>query len=149
MRRQSLFVGLGSSHGDDQIGWRVAEQLESRVGPKIAVHRAATPGDLLNWLDCVSWLGLCDACLADAPPGTVLEWEWPTAMIERVRFAGSHDLTLPAVLEIAAQLGRLPPAVTIWGVVIPGATLGESLSPMLTAAVPGLVERIAGEISHA
>jgi hydrogenase maturation protease len=63
MSGATLIVGIGSPHGDDQIGWRIAEALmaEHRVG--WIIRTARSPTDLLAWLDDkVERLVICDAC---------------------------------------------------------------------------------------
>ena len=59
----TLLVGLGSAHGDDQVGWyvidRLSESIQHRCG--IAARRAVIPLDLLDWLDEVHTLHICDA----------------------------------------------------------------------------------------
>ena len=59
-----LIAGLGSAHGDDQAGWLVAENLASQCQeyPDITVRRASIPLDLLDWLEGVDVLYICDAC---------------------------------------------------------------------------------------
>lgn len=147
---RSVFVGIGSSHGDDQVGWRIAQQLASKVGSAIAVRQAAGPAQLLDWLDGVERLAICDACCSsDGAAGTLLRWSWPSAELSSTRFFGSHDVTLPAVLELAQQLGRLPPSVTVWGVLIERAEPGAAVSPALEARLPEIVNQIVGELSDA
>ena len=59
-----LVAGLGSPHGDDQAGWLVAERVgeQFRSHPDVVVRRAIIPLDLLDWLEDVDVLHICDAC---------------------------------------------------------------------------------------
>lgn len=61
-----LIAGLGSPHGDDQAGWLVVEKLASECqdDPDIMVRRASIPLDLLDWMEGVDVLHICDACEA-------------------------------------------------------------------------------------
>jgi hydrogenase maturation protease len=61
-----LIAGLGSPHGDDQAGWLVVEKLaiECQDDPDIMVRRASIPLDLLDWMEGVDVLHICDACEA-------------------------------------------------------------------------------------
>ena len=119
-----LIVGIGSPHGDDQIGWRVADALRSAISPAIAVREASTPSQLLDWLDGVDLLVICDACQArrqvpdDLTDSTlsVHRWQWPTLQVSTLRSAGSHSFGLPQVLQLAGRLGRLPQEVIVFGV---------------------------------
>lgn len=148
MAGRILFVGIGSAHGDDQVGWCVAAELAARRVGCLDVRRAAHPAEVLDWLGAVEQLAVCDGCLTDAPPGTLLRWDWPTEELRRARFWGSHDLSLTAVLELAEQLGALPQRVTVWGISIARAEPGEELSAALAAAIPQIVEKIAQRLEQ-
>ena len=65
-----LIAGLGSPHGDDQAGWLVVEQLATECpdNPDIMVRRASIPLDLLDWMEGVDVLHICDACEATETP---------------------------------------------------------------------------------
>jgi hydrogenase maturation protease len=138
----TLIVGIGSAHGDDQIGWLLADALTKMLADHppsrtIMVHKAKSPIDLLNWLDekadaNIQRLLICDACHGLGVPGTSCRWNWPNSELDNVRFSGSHDFGLTAVLQLAQSLGRLPPDVTVWGTQIEQARPGTGLSPQLS-----------------
>lgn len=51
----SLIVGIGSAHGDDQIGWLVADEVvrlvaQSDQSQHIMIHKVKSPIDVLNCL---------------------------------------------------------------------------------------------------
>lgn len=135
-----LLVGLGSPHGDDQIGWRVAEELRRRQSEREA-RVAPTPAALLDWLDGLDCLELCDA-LRGETPGRLHHWEWPTPQLGRLRSSGSHAFGVTAVLELAQKLGTLPTKVHLWGI---EATQFEPTCPIseqLEESLPGILDRI-------
>ena len=142
MSGKALFVGIGSSHGDDSVGWRIARQLAQSSRQDCDVRCAQTPADLLDWLEGVATVDVCDAVRGDAPAGTVHMWQWPAAEINCARFVGSHDLSLPAALSLAEQLGKLPGRVRIWGISIGEAEKFGTLSPAAELALPASVERM-------
>ncbi len=114
MTGNTLIVGLGSSHGDDQFGWQVAAQLSrAPAQPSIAVRRARSPAELLDWLEGVERLIVCDACENQGAPGRLHRWQWPAAEVGRVRSSNSHDLGLAAVLTLAETLEHLPTEVLV------------------------------------
>ncbi len=80
---QTLFVGLGSPHGDDQIGWLIADRLAAERGlpGTVAVRKAAIPLDLLDWLEGVDCLHVCDALQGPTTFGEVQRWEWADASL--------------------------------------------------------------------
>ncbi len=117
IKRQShLLVGLGSPHGDDQAGWLVVSGVEQRLAgysKTLACRLAKSPSDLLDWLDEVTHLIVCDACESATQLGELRFWHWPEDRVVRTRSSNSHQLGLPEVLDLATTLGRLPAQVEI------------------------------------
>lgn len=139
---RSLVVGVGSPHGDDGVGWAIADAVAARIGDAVVVRRARTPAELLDWLAGIDSLDVCDAVVGQVDVGSVHLWRWPAGQIERVPFAGSHDLSLAAALALAEQLGKLPGEVRVWGVGIEGAGAWGPMSAAVSAAVPCAAEQI-------
>lgn len=131
----TLVVGLGSPHGDDQAGWLVADRLAAERLPHGVIRRARVPLDLIDWLDGIARLVLCDACAAIGTPGQVHRWRWPHSAIARCRSLGSHDFGASNVLELAETLGMLPDEVLIWGIEVGDSSEGGEISPALAEAV--------------
>lgn len=155
-KNRVLFVGLGSPHGDDQVGWRVAESL--RVQGQIDVRQAAIPADLLHWLDHIEALYLCDACRGRGTIGSLHRWAYRRgesgrvellAAVARLRSTGSHNLGLGQVLDLAERLGILPEVIVLWAVEGGSFGMGQPLSSELKKQLPGIVHTIEYEINHA
>jgi hydrogenase maturation protease len=167
MRGATLFVGVGSPHGDDRAGWLVADALHEMTvtdvftrrsdllntgatavvqSPPLAIRKACIPADLLDWLDGVARLIVCDAVCGAGPTGTLHRWFWPDPRIGQMHSAGSHDFGLPAVLELAGTLGRLPAVVVAWGIEAGQVLPDAEVSPEIQRALPDLVARIHGEL---
>jgi hydrogenase maturation protease len=158
-----LVVGIGSPlRADDALGpaviGLVAEELALRalggrslglgpVGP-LPPCRLVVLGDpmrLVDELDGCRLLVVVDALLA-APggasaPGTVLVLTTgagcpplPVAPEDPTR--GTHGFGLPAALELARVLGRLPDRVVVVGVVAERLDAGAAMSPSVRAAIP-------------
>jgi hydrogenase maturation protease len=144
-----LFVGIGSPHGDDAAGWHVARQLAARGPASLEVRRAQTPVDLLDWLEGVDTLDVCDAVACKALPGSVRRWQWPDPALEAARFSGSHDLSLSAALALGQRLGRLPSRVRVWGIAVGACGELATLSPAVAAAVPAIADEIWESLRHA
>lgn len=149
MNDQTLVVGIGSPYGDDRVGWKIAEQIAQLAGDRLVARCARTPAEMLDWLDEVVELHVCDAFVQEAAIGEVRHWQWPSPQIAQTRFRGSHDFSLPAALALAEQLGRLPARVCMWGVAIDANQHAETISPAVEAAVPVAVERILGALADA
>jgi len=147
---RTLFAGIGSPHGDDRIGWLVADALREFARTDIEIREAATPSDLLDWLEGIDRLIVCDACTS-APSTTSTDhalhrWEWPTQEVATLRSANSHAFGLPQVLQLAERLGTLPPVVIVFGVAAESFDAFAELSPNLAAAQDAIVQRIAIDV---
>ncbi len=146
--KHTLIVGIGSPHGDDQLGWRVAERLAlDLAATEIDVRTARSAGELLDWLDGVERLIVCDACQSQGAPGAVHCWGWPAAELCLARSSSSHDLGLPSALALADELGRLPGVVTVVAVEEQQHAAAAEMSPVVAASVPRVVELILRELN--
>ncbi len=144
---QTLIVGIGSPHGDDQVGWEIAKQIPMKDSDRTCIRLARTPDDLLDWMDGVEQLLICDACQGASEVGSFHHWKWPSDQLQSIRWSGTHHVSLPAVLALAQQLGRLPATVHIWGVEIRNTQPGQSVSgPVLEGAV-AVAKAIGKELS--
>ncbi len=87
-----------------------------RDGYILACRLAKSPSDLLDWLDDVTHLIVCDSCESPTQLGELRLWNWPADRFVRTRSSSSHQLGLPDVLDLATNIGRLPPRVEIWAI---------------------------------
>ena len=155
-----LMVGIGSPHGDDAIGWQVADAVAASVceagWPDVAVRKAAVPLDVLDWLEGVDLLHLCDAgACSERPVGAIRRFELTAAadggldvLPETLRAGGSHDFGLAAVLNLAGTLGRAGGIVVH---AVNGRRFGsaDSMSAEVRAARSGVVQTILRELQYA
>ena len=174
----TLVVGIGSSHGDDQAGWKVIGQLERLQLPGIELRRATVPHDLVDWLGEQHTLHiidvwLCNECVNQCDDLTHRRFEWiedandqvsslqfmdsrqrpPATAIQmrpiELRSAGSHQIDVFTVLELAACLNRLPKQVVLWA--IPGQRFGpgSEITAGCENAIASCVEQLSQELGHA
>lgn len=149
-RSETLVVGVGSPHGDDRAGWRVTERLAARVGSLATVRSVATPLEILDWLDGVRTLHVCDACRLTGTAGCVYRWQWPDLPPDvGLSSWSSHGVALPQALALAGELDILPKTVTIWGIEIADAQPAAPLSAELEHVAAAVAEQIAGELRDA
>ena len=139
-------IGVGSPHGDDQIGWLIADAVHVLAADRCSVHKVASPLEILNWIDDAEWLGICDACRGTGHIGDWNSWTWPDDRIVTQEFAGSHDVGLSATLNLAARLERLPTAIRIWGIEIGDCQPGDHVSRAAKAAISAVANAIVREI---
>ena len=149
-RHRTLIVGLGSDFGDDRLGWVAVQRLQDRL-PNIATIALRSPADLFDRLTDVDHLHVMDACQGAGPPGTVFRRDWPSADVSQIAFGGTHDISLPAALEIAQQLSLLPARVTIWGIEMSTTEWVSQvpLTPLVASAVDDLVTQLIRVIATA
>jgi len=130
---------------DDGLAWHAADQLEGRFSREaveiLRTHQLAP--DLAEAISHCESIIFVDAASVDVPgngqPGEIREIQVSSSG-STPRF--SHQLSPSALVSLARSLyGAKPTAVSV--------TLtaecfdhGESLSPVITAALPALVERI-------
>jgi Ni,Fe-hydrogenase maturation factor len=175
----TLLVGIGSGHGDDSIGWRVAQAIGSRWPGRFRVEIPSTPIGLVDRLEGVERLFVCDAfvCAVDGDDstredmrtyggrwGSVRRWRWPDAAIDQTPFCGTHDFPLAAVLRLVESIGKLPAEVHVIGIDIGtgegqgqcqgasdmvDASRGCEWSPKLAGAFDQIVDRVMAEIADA
>lgn len=173
----TLLVGIGSGHGDDSIGWRVAQAILARWPGRFRVTIPSTPIGLIDQLDGVERLFVCDAFVREDDVddsqsesagecettdvgrcGLVRRWRWPDAAIDQTSFSGTHDLSLVAVLRLAESIRRLPAEVHIIGIgIVVGSEacdleerrMDAGLSPKLAAVFDRVVGEVMAEIDDA
>lgn len=139
-------VGLGSSLGDDAVGWCAAALLaEGPLPAHVQVSCCAAPAtELLPLLAGAGRVILLDAVAGAGVPGTLVHCAG-AELQERGGGASSHGVPVTELLALAAVLGMLPPRVELWGVAIdadrPGCAAADP-SPAVAAAVPELVRRV-------
>lgn len=146
---EQCVIGIGSPHGDDQAGWLVCDMLQQGLDPRVRVGKVASPIDVIDHLDGVAHLWLCDACHSSRRAGSVHRWIWPDEEIRSCRFGGTHDVDLGSALRLAERLDRLPSRVVIWGIEIAGACPGEEVALATRTAVATVAQAIEGEVGLA
>ena len=142
-----MVAGIGSPHGDDQVGWEIAKLIRNSDNDLVSVRLARTPDDLLNWMDEFTQLVICDACQGSGSVGSFHRWKWPCKQLESIRWSGTHNVSLPAVLALGEQLGKLPVSVCIWGIEVEQTHPAHSMSEAVQAGAVAVAERICKELA--
>ena len=147
-RPRVLVAGVGSYHGDDQVGWLASQALADCIDSDAAsIRTASSPLELADWLaEEFDRLIVIDACRGLGAPGKLRRIAWPSDALLQTHWLGSHDLPLPAVLELSAVLNRLPPDVVIWAVEAARKQPCEGLSPEVSASLPLLIQQVAADV---
>ncbi len=146
-------IGLGSPHGDDQIGWELVRLLESdsTVDGSWRLRACATAGgELLEFWKDAELAIIVDAVRSAAQPGTLRRLELrprnDLSVMDTVQTLTSHGLDLPELIELAEALDSLPQRLVLFGVEIAACAAFEPLSAQVRAARPMLVRAVRAEV---
>ena len=140
-------VAIGSTHGDDQLGWRALDIYRQRQIPGVIAKTIASPIHLLDILPLSDNLILLDAIDGD-PPGQVIRLAWPSPSLEEKDHSSSHDLGLVEILHLAEKLELLPAKVMILGITCQKIFFGKNLSHFIQSTLPELVNVLFQEIEN-
>ncbi len=150
-KMKTLVLGLGNPIlGDDGVGLRVAEEVESRVDQRdITVVDTSLSG--LSLLDVLA--GYDKAIIIDAvqtvegKPGQIYRLD-PEALDFTRHAASPHDVNFATALELGKRLGlALPREIVIFAVEVADAsTFSEECTPEVKGAIPVCVEMIIQEL---
>lgn len=141
MTNRTLFVGLGSPHGDDRAGWLVMDRLRDCGVAATDAVALQSPDEIWQHSTADRELAICDAAVDLGDVGTICRWVWPGVRLPEGRH-GSHDLPLHEVLVLGQTLGMCPANVVIWtitgGCFVPDA----EVSPAVRAAAVSLADSL-------
>ena len=104
----TLIAGLGSPHGDDQLGWVAIDLLRPRLPAGISAQKIRGGFDLIEYLDGHDAAVLIDAASPAGRPGSIRSFTWPCPELDQCILLSSHGLGLVEAIQLAEALGRLP-----------------------------------------
>lgn len=150
---KTLVLGLGNTIlRDDGIGIYAVRELAKRIDGAADVRESASAGlDLVEMLRGYDRVLIVDAIqLEGEEPGTVFRLV-PDDLRITARLASLHDVDLVTALALGRRLGfAMPDDVTVYAVQVADAlSLGEECTAAVAAALPGLVEELAGAVTGA
>ncbi len=145
-----LVLGLGNIlFQDEGVGVRAVEALcnQYRLPPAVETLDGGTLGlDLLAYFTTGIRMLILDAVRSDQPPGHLMRLEGsqiPAALSQKMSM---HQLGLQDLLAASALRGAMPEQVVLWGIQPAQIDWGMELSPLVSAALPRLVEAAVGEL---
>jgi hydrogenase maturation protease len=140
-------AGLGSPHGDDQVGWWIVEMLGRRhdlPAQLVKVHEAT---QLLDHAVNCERLIVVDGCRSGSPLGSITRLNWPDERIAQQHSHSTHGVGLCDALLLAARLDRMPSHVEIFGVEISQWEPGSRPSWEVLLVLPELENMIVEELT--
>jgi len=143
----SVIVGLGSPHGDDQLGWVAVDRLLPRLPAGITADKVNGGLELLECLGGHDWAVVIDAAAPASQPGTIRSFAWPSPELAQCAPWSTHGLGLVQALQLAETLGRLPQRVTVYTVEAVNTSPGASLSGDVARWLDAVVEAVLREVT--
>ena len=133
-----VVIGLGNiDRADDGAGSRVIREIADKVPPGVEVIDAGMPGPgLIHLLEGREKAIIVDAVDGGGPPGTVWHFRPNEAIPNDIRRTHSlHQGDVLEQIELAETLGIGPREVVLIGIQPGSFSLGDELSPPVTAAI--------------
>ena len=140
-------LALGSPHGDDQVGWKIAERLV--LDPHVApyVHSLTTPWELVDHVTPDCSVIVIDGCRGAAQPGSVVTCQESELSHLSTRDCSTHGGSLLEAVELARRLDRPIRELVVVAVEIeacrPETELSESALAGIDVAVQMVREKLA------
>jgi hydrogenase maturation protease len=140
-------IGVGSPHGDDWLGWELAERLRASEAlaawrERITISLHDRPGAAL----LQAWRGtglviLIDAVRSGAEPGHLHRFD-AAQLAARPRQLSTHGFGVAEAVQLAAALDALPESLLFFGIEADTDNPDAGLSTAVHAALPALVAEI-------
>jgi hydrogenase maturation protease len=147
MNRGPALIGLGSPHGDDQLGWIAVDRLRPLLPEGVEAVKAAGGLDVLGLLTGREDVVIMDSSTPAGRPGTLRWFAWPCSdLAERAPWS-THGPGLVEALRLAEVLGLLPIRVSI-ATVEAETREGPPGTPLSAAAARGLDGLVEGILGH-
>ena len=142
----TLVIGVGNPfRRDDGAGPFVARQLAA-LGA-VAVELPGEGAELIEVMSERDRVVVVDAARSGAEPGTIHRFEAGEKPLPTGFFSYStHQFGVAEAVETARALGRLPKALTVYGIEGADFAFGEILTPEVEAACAAVVSEISARL---
>jgi hydrogenase maturation protease len=146
-----VVLGIGNpDRGDDAAGREVARLVRRILPRRIDVtEHAGEATDLLIRMEGAAAAFLVDACVSEAPAGTIWRFDAGAGPLpERAFGLSTHGFGVAEAIELARALDRLPPRCIVYAIEGSSFELGAPLSPQVEAAAADVARRLCAEITN-
>jgi len=144
-------IGVGNpTRGDDGVGPVVAAAVAGAVDPEVdVIVSTADPSRLIERWESAESVVLVDAMADCAVPGRIAVFDATDEPLPAdFDVISSHGFGVPAAVELARSLGRLPKHLVVVG--IAGSEFeGVGLSPVVEDAIADAVQAVMEVVEHA
>lgn len=146
----TLVLGIGNILMQDEgLGVRAVERLQAlyRLPPEVRAVDGGVMGlDLLPYLEDAKRVLILDAVQIGRPPGSIVRLESEQIPAALALKTSIHQVGLQEVLAVGRLRDTLPVHIALWGMQPASLEMGTDLSPVVSAALDGLVEGVAKEL---
>lgn len=146
-------LGVGSAHGDDQIGWLLIDYLSQRpLADAIVLEKLSAPGaSLVECFQRYDRLLVIDACQIGAAAGEYVLMPDAadyllSADTQRIGFS-SHAFSVVEACQLANQLQLPLPQVSLFLVQIEQTETMASISNTLKVRIPDYINAVEDFVS--
>ena len=146
-----VVIGIGNiERGDDGAGRAVARLLRHMVSGTVEIfEQDGEATSLLDKLDGVPTAYLIDACVSNAPPGTIHRVDANHAPLPQASSdLSTHGFGLAAAIELGRALDRLPRRTVVFAIEAESFAAGAPLCEPVAAATVIVADRIRSEIEE-
>lgn len=149
-----LFLGVGNLHrADDGVGPALAQKLAADPqfkGRKVTIQPHSGEGvSLMHLWDGAQKVVIVDAMKSGQRCGSVHRFDAVAQVLHHGIFRySSHLFGLAEAVEMARQLGTLPPHVVIYGIEGKNFTFGDPMSPSVAKALARVDKSVREELER-
>lgn len=141
-----LIIGIGNcDRGDDQVGIRVAEKIQRRLGDGVDVifHRSDPAYLLEHWQGRERVIGIDAVVSENVPPGEIVRWDAAGENLPAAGFhASTHSLGIHQAIALSRALNKMPRRLYLYGINAASFTAGQGMSAAVERAAETVVEEI-------
>lgn len=145
--KQISILGVGSPFGDDQVGWKVVENLQAgRLNNRVILKKLDRPHlQLVEEIKLDDTVFIIDAMKSNSQLGEIkrLSLNDIANMNQPIL---SHDVGVISSLQIAAALNELPKQLTLFGIEIDEIRKDDTISDKVLDSISVVTTIIKTEI---
>lgn len=144
-----IVLGIGNpDRGDDAAGREAARRLRGCLPGDVEIlEHDGEATALLHLFEDADQAYIIDACRSGAAAGTVRRFDAASEPLPEIELAVStHGFGLAAAIELARNLGQLPPRCLVYAIEGVAFEVGAGLSAPVAAAVDDVVQQLEAEL---
>ncbi|WP_415906239.1 hydrogenase maturation protease [Neptuniibacter sp. QD72_48] len=137
-------LGLGSSHGDDQIGWVLVDALQGLLPESVVCEKLTTPShSLVTLLPQFDQVIVIDACEMEQKAGEYRYIEDGSGFLHMQNApVSSHTLGISESWQLLLKLEQSLPQISLFLVQLGQTETMAPISDCIAEQIPNMVEQL-------